>query len=142
MKLDRILVAVDGSDNSLAAVGWAASLASTVGAEVVAVHALGLLGRLDEDDDKVPSQPRRDEIQQRFESAWCAPLADAGVAFKPLLRDGNPVAVVLAVAQEEDADLIVLGSRGLGGYPEQLLGSTSTQVAQHSHRPVTIIPPL
>jgi nucleotide-binding universal stress UspA family protein len=49
---------------------------------------------------------------------------------------------VLVAADDEDVDLIVLGSRGLGGYPELLLGSTSTQVAQHSSRPVTIVPTL
>jgi nucleotide-binding universal stress UspA family protein len=136
MKLDRIVVAVDGSENSVAAVRWAADLASTIGAEVVAVHALGLLERMD--TELQPSEPNRDEIQRRFETEWCAPLD--GVQSRRLLRDGSAVPVLLAVADEEDADLIVLGSRGLGGYPELLLGSTSTQVAQHSHRPVTIVP--
>jgi nucleotide-binding universal stress UspA family protein len=140
VKLDRIIVAVDGSDNSLAAVGWAAGLAEATGAEVVAVHAVGLLEQLDEEGAPVASQPHRDEIQRQFEVTWCAPLDQASVRCRRLLRDGNPVSVLLAVADEEDADLLVLGSRGLGGYPEALLGSTSTQVAQHSSRPVTIVP--
>lgn len=139
MKLDTIVVAVDGSDNSLTAVDWAAQLAAATGAEVVAVHAHGLLERLD-GEEAVPAQANRDEIQHRFETAWCAPLDRAGVRNRRLVRDGSPVSVVLAVADEEEADLVVLGSRGLGGYPEQLLGSTSTQVAQHSTRPVTIVP--
>jgi nucleotide-binding universal stress UspA family protein len=139
MKLDRIVVGVDGSDNATAAVTWAAELAAKTGAEVVAVHALGLLERFDS-EEPVAAQPNRDEIRQRFETTWCAPLTDSGVAKRCVFRDGNPVSVVLAVADEEDADLVVLGSRGLGGYPEQLLGSTSTQVAQRSHRPVTIVP--
>jgi nucleotide-binding universal stress UspA family protein len=139
MKLERIVVAVDGSDNSLTAVDWAAQLAGLTGAEVVAVHALGLLEHL-EAEDPVPAQPHRDEIQRRFETTWCAPLDRAGVRSRRFVRDGNPVSVVLAVAAEEDADLVVLGSRGLGGYPEQLLGSTSTQVAQRSTRPVAIVP--
>jgi nucleotide-binding universal stress UspA family protein len=50
------------------------------------------------------------------------------------------VNVLPAVAAEVDADLIVVGSRGLGSYPELLLGSTSTQVAQNAHRPVMIVP--
>jgi nucleotide-binding universal stress UspA family protein len=141
MKLDRILVAVDGSDNSLAAVVWVAGLAAATGAEVVAVHALGLLDRLD-GGEQVPSQANRDEITRRFEDDWCAPLDAAGVRSRRIVRDGNPVSVVLAAADDEDVDLIVLGSRGLGGYPELLLGSTSTQVAQHSSRPVTIVPSL
>jgi len=136
MKFDRILVAVDGSENSVAAVTWAADLASSTGAEVIAVHALGLLERIDRELE--PSEPHRDEIRQRFETEWCAPLD--GVRNRRLLRDGSAVPVLLGVADEEDVDLIVLGSRGLGGYPELLLGSTSTQVAQHSHRPVTIVP--
>ena len=131
MKLERIVVAVDGSDNSLAAVRWTAGLAAATGAEVVAVHATGLLDQLQGGDD---------EIGRRLASTWCEPLESAGIPLRAVVRDGHPVAVVLAVADEEDVDLIVLGSRGIGAYPEQLLGSTSTQVAQRSDRPVTIVP--
>ena len=68
------------------------------------------------------------------------PLDAAGVVSRRLVRDGNPVSVLLAMADDEQADLIVVGSRGLGGYPELLLGSTSTQVAQRAHCPVTVFP--
>lgn len=139
MRLDRILVGVDDSDNSTPAVEWAAEIARTTGAEVVAVHALGLLDRFDP-QRPVPAQRHRVEIEQRLDTLWCAPLARAGVRYRHQVRDGNPVAVLLAAADEEDVDLIVVGSRGMGGYPELLLGSTSTQVAQHSKRPVTIVP--
>jgi nucleotide-binding universal stress UspA family protein len=139
MKMDRIVVAVDGSANSIAAVSWAADLAVVTGAEVVAVHALGLLEGSDA-EGPVPTQSHREEIRTRFESTWCSPLAEAEVGCRHLLRDGNPVSVILAVADEEAVDLIVVGSRGLGGYPELLLGSTSTQIAQRSSRPVVIVP--
>jgi nucleotide-binding universal stress UspA family protein len=56
------------------------------------------------------------------------------------LRDGNAVTVLLTLADELDADLIVVGSRGVGGFPQLLLGSTSTQLAQHAHRPVLVVP--
>jgi nucleotide-binding universal stress UspA family protein len=139
VRLERIVVGVDGSVNSLAAVSWSAGLAAAMGAHVVAVHALGLLEHM-ERDDSLPAQPHRDEIRRRFEQEWCAPLDAAGVPTRRLVRDGNPVSVLLAVAEEERADLIVVGSRGLGGYPELLLGSTSTQVAQRAHCPVTVFP--
>lgn len=139
MTFARIVVAVDGSPGSGLALEWAVGLAEAVDAEVVAVHALGLLDELTP-GTKVPAQAHRDEIERRFEEEWCAPLAGHDVPCRRLLRDGAAVDVLLAVAEEVDADLIVLGSRGLGGYPELLLGSTSTQVAQHSTRPVTIVP--
>lgn len=129
--VERILVAVDGSDDSLRAVEWVADFAATIGAGVVAVHALGLLERVD---------APREEIEDRLRSVWCAPLEAAGIPTRHVVRDGPPVPVVLAVADEENVDLIVLGSRGLGGHPQLLLGSTSTQVAQLSRRPVTIVP--
>jgi nucleotide-binding universal stress UspA family protein len=139
MRIERIVVGVDGSDNSLVAVEWTAGLARLLDAEVVAVHALGLLEPLGS-GDPVPTFPRRAEISHLFETTWCAALAAADVGTRRLLRDGPAVSVLLAVADEVDADLIVVGSRGLGGYPELLLGSTSTQVAQNAHRPVTIVP--
>jgi len=140
MVVSRIVVGVDGSDNAVRAVEWAAGLATATGAEVVAVHALGLIEHLD-GDEIVPSEPHRDEIRQRFETHWCAPLDAAGVSCRKLLRDGTAQMAILGAADELGADLIVVGSRGLGGFPELLLGSTSTQVAQQSRCPVTIVPP-
>jgi len=139
MTLSRILVAVDGSTNSLAAVGWAADLAAPTGAEVVAVHVLGLLDRLGPGTEAVPVESHLEEIRERFENSWCAPLR--AVRFRTELRYGSPVQVILDLAEETGADLIVLGSRGLGGFPELLLGSTSSQVAQHANRAVLIVPP-
>lgn len=139
MVLERLVVAVDGSPGGARAVAWAAELAAAVDAEVVAVHALGLLDELDP-GRKVPAAAHREEIRRRFEGEWCAALDVQGVRCRRLLRDGAAVPVLLTVADEVDADLVVLGSRGLGGYPDVLLGSTSTQVAQQSTRPVVIIP--
>ncbi len=139
MHVQRLLVAVDGSANGRAAVEWSAGLAALTGARVLAVHALGLLER-DEHGDVVPAQPRRAEVEARLRSDWCAPLSDAVVTHECIVRDGDPVTVILGTADEYDVDMVVVGSRGLGGYPELLLGSTSTQVAQRSSRPVVIVP--
>jgi len=136
-----IVVGVDGSADSAAAVRFTADLAAALGAEVVAVHALGLLDQLEPGGPKVPTQPHRDEIAAKVEGEWTSPLAEAGVTHRALLQDGNPVDVVLQAVEQEGADLVVLGSRGIGGSPIQLLGSTSTQVAQQAPCPVTIVPP-
>jgi len=137
-----IVVGVDGSADSEAAVGFTARLAGALGAEVVAVHALGLLDRLEPDGPRVPTQPHREEIAAKVEGEWTSALRDAGVAHRAVLHDGNPVDVVLQVVDDVGADLVVLGSRGIGGSPIQLLGSTSTQVAQQARCPVTIVPPV
>jgi nucleotide-binding universal stress UspA family protein len=141
MNVQRIVVGVDGSQNAQRALEWAAGLARALDAEVVAVHSVGLLERFAESESKSDSgDALYTEARHLFDTQWCAPLDNPETRSIRLLRDGNPVSVLLAVAEEVDADLIVVGSRGLGGYPELLLGSTSTQIAQHSTRPVVIIP--
>lgn len=136
----RILAGVDGSDNSRRALDWAMGLARAFGAEVVAVHAVGLLTHLDA-GPPVPSQGHRDDIGRAFTQQWTSPLDGSGLSFERVMLDGSPVPALLGAADEYDADVIVVGSRGLGGFPELLLGSTSHQLAQHAHRPVLIVPP-
>jgi nucleotide-binding universal stress UspA family protein len=134
-----IVVGVDGSAASGRATAWAATLAGALGGEVVVVHALGLLHHRP-DGETVASDTHRDEIRADLEQVWCAPAREAGVAYRSEVREGNPVTVLLETADDVDASLIVVGSRGLGGFPGLQLGSTSAQVAQHSHRPVAIVP--
>ena len=138
MELRRLIVGVDGSPNSLAAVEWAAGLARLVGAEVTAVHALGLLERLDA-DPPVPVEGHRDEIGQRFDAVWTAPLADLPVPARREMRYGRPADVLLAVAEEHGVDLVVVGTRGLGG-AGLYLGSTSAEVTRRCRRPVVVVP--
>jgi nucleotide-binding universal stress UspA family protein len=135
----RIVVGVDGSEASGRAVHWAASVAGALDREVVVVHALGLIHRRPS-GETVASDTHRDEIRAELERSWCAPLRDAGVPYRSELREGNPVTVLLETADAADANLIVVGSRGVGGFPGLQLGSTSAQVAQHARRPVVIVP--
>ena len=134
-KLTHILVGVDGSDESRAAHAWACGLAELAGAEVVSIHALGLLEDLD--GEKVPAQAHRAEIERRFTTEWSPSVRD--VIVRREIRDGNPVDVLLRASVETDADIIVVGNRGVGGFPSELLGSTSSQIAQRADRPVTIM---
>ena len=140
VELETILVGVDGSVHARRATEWAATLARAVGGTVVVVHALGLLHRRP-DGTMVPSDGARDEIRAELEDDWCAPLRDAGIEYRAELREGTPVRALMTAADELDADVIVLGSRGAGGFAGLRLGSTSQQVTQHSRRPVVIIPP-
>jgi nucleotide-binding universal stress UspA family protein len=139
-RVERILVGVDGSSNARRALDWAILIGQQFSAQLVVVHAVGLLTHLGA-GAPVPSQSHLDELRHAFESIWCAPLADAGLEHRRLLVDGSPVRVLLDAAEREQVDVVVVGSRGFGGFAELLLGSTSSQVAQHSTRPVLIVPP-
>jgi nucleotide-binding universal stress UspA family protein len=139
VQIRRVVVGLDGSAVADRAGEWAGGLAVAVGAEVFAVHALGLLHRT-ATGEFFPADTHRDEIRDELER-WCAPLRDAGARYQFELREGNPVTALLQVADELDADVLVVGSRGAGGFPGLLLGSTSTQLAQHAHIPVLIVPP-
>ena len=129
----HIVVGVDGSVHANHALRWAASLGRALGAEVTAVHAVGLLEaqeeRLGDASAAASATP-----------SWWRPTEAPDVA-RLLVLDGDPVSVVLRSAEELGADLIVVGSRGMGDRPELLLGSTSTQVAQRAAVPVVVVPP-
>jgi nucleotide-binding universal stress UspA family protein len=62
-----------------------------------------------------------------------------GVKAKTMLAKGHPAGLILGVAKTEDADLIVVGSRGLGGVKGLFLGSVSNAVVQNSKVPVMVI---
>lgn len=136
-----ILAGVDGSANSLRALGMAIEIAGGVGAEVVAVHAVGLLSHLAPGAEPVISQQHRKELALAFAEQWCLPLALAGIPYRTLLVDGDPVRVILDQAEQDDAWIIVVGTRGHRLTDVVPLGSTSHQLLMASSRPVLVIPP-
>ena len=139
MAIGKILVGVDGSLASEAAMRWSIDLARSLGAELIVLHSLGLLSSLHH-GEMIVTELHRGAIVEEFESEWCAPLLTSGVDYQTIVADGNPVSAILDVAARLDADIIVLGSRG-HNILAPLLGSTSHQVAQRSTRAVVIIPP-
>ena len=120
----RIVVGVDGSAPSDAALGWALAEAVLRGAEVVAVHALAVrpvVAPLPQDGQ---AGPGRFEAAARhvLEEALARAPAHDRVPARTRVLDGPPVAAL--VAESAGADLLVLGTRGRGGVPGLLLGST------------------
>jgi nucleotide-binding universal stress UspA family protein len=138
MEEARIVVGVDGSTTSREALRWAVGLGEVLGAEVVAIHALGLLDRWHDPDASARSWRRT--LCELVERTWCVPLARSPGAHRVEVQDGDPVEVLLAAADSEHADLLVVGSRGVGDRPELALGSTSLRVLQAARVPVLVVP--
>jgi nucleotide-binding universal stress UspA family protein len=134
-----IVVGVDGSAAAPEALRWAVGLGEVLGGEVVAVHGVGLLEDVHDPDE--PARSWRAGVRDLVERTWCAGLADARCAHRVVVRDGPPVDVLLGVAADERADLVVVGSRGIGNTnPALTLGSTSLHVLQAARVPVLVVP--
>ena len=143
MRTRRIVVGVDGSTGSAAAVAWCARMAPLLDAEVIAVHAIES-SEYSLSPSSSPMRPFpdawRENISAEVEKVWCAALEMAGVAFRTVLLNAGAAAALLVVADDVDADMIVVGRRGQGGFEELILGSAPHQVAHHARRPVVIVP--
>lgn len=132
------LVGVDGSKGSGHALRWSVSLAEARSARIRVVRAwqprVSAVGELDLPflAEQVPEAARAelDEL--------AASLGEAG-QIEWTVESGNPSSTLIDAA--EGADLLVLGTRGLGGFKRLLLGSVSHQCAAHAHVPVAVIPP-
>ena len=131
--LQTIAVGFDGSLDAVAAVRWAFELAKQVDAEVVVVHAVGLLEHAAEPGIAVELEATVEELTTE------ARLDPARVHWH--VADGDPCSVLIrAAAAPLAADLLVVGSRGQGAHAGLLLGSTSHELAEHAAVPVVIVP--
>jgi nucleotide-binding universal stress UspA family protein len=139
MERTRIVVGIDGSAPAHEALRWAVLFGETLPAEVVAVHAVGMLENVHDRGEAADAW--RAKLRDLVERAWCADLARARCARRVVVRDGPPVDVLLATAGDEHADLLVVGSRGVGATDAALsLGSTSLQILQATRLPVLVVP--
>ncbi|MBN9190585.1 universal stress protein [Microbacterium sp.] len=136
--ITRIVVGVDRSEHSLAALRYADALAETLGATVVAVTAwtspTGYIG--------LPVGPAdlREEAEVRLEEAITRAFAnDPPARITAEIHEGDAAEVL--IRQSAAADLLVVGSRGHGGFAGLLLGSVSAQCAEHARCPVLIYHP-
>jgi nucleotide-binding universal stress UspA family protein len=144
MDMPGIVVGVDGSGHSQRALEWAINEAVVRHAPltIVTVHQLvaGYSGRGvaypgDADQAQKAGETAKQDADKILEGLGESRPASVTVE----ARSGFPAEELLAAS--EGADMIVLGSRGAGGFPHLRLGSVSNQVTHHAHCPVVIVPP-
>ena len=139
----KILVPIDGSPTSYRGLQCAVDVAKKYGAEITLMHVIeqptyGFSGSV------VPSIPEKVYADlERFSEELLAKrtreLTRMGVRTRTLVKRGNPSDEVLNVSR--DFDLIVMGSRGVGGFKKLLLGSVSSKVAFEAPCTVTLVRP-
>jgi nucleotide-binding universal stress UspA family protein len=133
----NIVVGYDGSETAKRALERAAELASKYGASVTAVSAVHVLhsaGRTAGARDPEEVAERRQELAEAE-----AFLAEKGIKANLVEGHGDPAEVIVDAAKEVGADLIVIGTRGLGAAERVLLGSVSTKVLHDAPCDVLVV---
>lgn len=140
--LRTIVVGMDSSPGAQRALAWAATRSSESGAHLVAVHVLTYSHELAIDLSPATVTNWRRDLERDLAGPWTAAARAAGVDVRTLVvEDGTTSAGILATAQRERADLIVLGAHGRGTVADRLLGATTYVVTHRASTPVVIIPP-
>lgn len=141
--MEHIVVGLDGSAHSTKALRFAVEEARIRGVEVQAVMAWhlpyygGMVGM------SLPMDPESMRASYQAELDRAVDAVDATGLAAPIQRtlvEGTPGGVL--VDASKGAAMLVVGSRGHGGFMGLLLGSVSQQVAAHAHCPVVIVPPV
>jgi nucleotide-binding universal stress UspA family protein len=133
----RVVVGVDGSDQSKLALRWALVIATSYDASVVAVAAWQYPSASGWGPTAIEWNPEQD-----MDTCLTQTVAEVCGAQRPehlqlSVRQGNAAQVL--IAESQGASMLVVGSRGHGGFAGLLLGSVSANVAEHAHCPVLVI---
>jgi nucleotide-binding universal stress UspA family protein len=139
--IETVLLAVDGSGHARKAVDYGIDIAARYGARLVilTVHPPGpLSGSLA--DYAEQGDLSASEVYQRIVADLATLAGRQGVRdVVVLVEEGDAAMAILAAAEDQDADLIVLGSRGMGDLKGLLLGSVSHKVTHLANRPCLIV---
>ena len=145
MNAKRIVVGVNGSAASNAALEWAVRQAAPLGAEIIAVHVMKPAGGPPPGGGVADVRLREfdylgDAMRARVKRELFAPLMASGIEHRILIVEGHPATGILHVADAEDAGLIVVGN-GLHSTMEDLfLGSVAHELTHRATRPLAIVP--
>lgn len=140
----KLLVATDFSPSTKKVLDVARRLALALDASLCVLHVATpepqfktyTAGERQDRDETAAEYREEHRLLQEAAGA----MRDAGIDAKGLMLKGAPAKAILAEADKLDADLIIMGSHGLGAVFKMLLGSVSSAVLKKSGRPVLIVP--
>jgi nucleotide-binding universal stress UspA family protein len=138
--MDAIVVGTDGSDGAEAAVRKVIELARGSGATVHLVCAYPAKSAL----ERIGMTARQEPVDLRGVAADLLArderrLDEADIAVEKHVREGEPAHTILDVADEQSADLIVIGATGVSGVLRFMLGSVGSKLAHHAHTSLLIV---
>ena len=140
--MSGITVGIDGSDHSIYALDWALREAAARHTSVTVLAVDSVPGSPWTGQPVVINPAHLDDVRQAAEeitakaSSQLGDLKPTSVSVRAL--SGFPAKELISASH--DADLVVVGSRGAGGFAKLMLGSVSSQVSQHAQCPVVVVP--
>ena len=150
MRMAEIVVGVDGSASSLAALRWALDDTARRGGGTlhvvyaweypIAALAPSPVGTVVPPGDEMHTAASQ-ALDLMLDDLKIDEITPPGVSLERVIGEGSPANVILALAGEVDAELVVVGARGRGGFVGLLVGSVATQVVNHAKRPTVVVPP-
>lgn len=138
LKVDRVLVPVDGSIPSKNAAKYAAYLTRHEETEILLLHVWGpipmLVGGGAADDLRNELHEHSEKVLAEYKQM----VEDCGAKAVTVSMEGNPSYKIIEVQKSHDCDLVVMGSRGLSSFEGVFLGSVANTVMSHAECPVLI----
>lgn len=135
----RILLAADGSKNSIRAAEEAAKIASLITGSVVEVLFVADLSKVKE--EVLHSQNHEDLVMKRHEKL--TPIAELfsskNISYQMKIITGDPGPAIVEYANQEKVDLVIIGNRGLNKFQEFVMGSVSHKVVKRVQCPVLVV---
>jgi nucleotide-binding universal stress UspA family protein len=144
--MSGIIVGVDGSEHSRRALGWALREAVWHHTALTVISVQRAPARpateiywpvLEHPEQSLDAEPARRAVRELVDKA-ASESGDPAPEVIVIVTTGNPAEELVRASQ--DADMVVVGSHGRGGFGGLLMGSVSNQVAQHAACPVVIVP--
>ena len=137
-KISKILVPLDGSKTSFKGLDTAIFLARQCSAVIIGIHVVSIYPQ-HMGDLITPLKAKLIQDAEKFMVQAKVKSAQHGIVFRHKIIYGDPKSDMIDFLKQNKFDLVVIGSRGLGGIKEAFLGSVSNAIVHKSHVPVLVV---